>query len=66
MPFATSISDCADYMMYNFLRPERKTGAYFVDNNGDDTTKSIYFGQDEVRAKVWDHSVERTGLGEKP
>jgi hypothetical protein len=49
-------------MIYNLLRPEHKTGAYFINNKGDDATKNQYFGNDDVRKKVWDHSVEVTGL----
>lgn len=62
LPFTTSVADCADWMIYNLLRPEHKTGAYFVTNKGDHATKNQYFGNDDVRKKVWDHSVEVTGL----
>ena|ERR1700736_5320106 len=65
MPFLSSISDCADFMTYNFLRPDRKTGAYFVNSIGEDTSKCQYFGNEDVRTKLWKHSVERTGLVEK-
>ena len=51
-------------MIYNMLRPEHKIGAHFINNKGDETSKSPYFGNDDVREKVWQHSVEVTGLEE--
>jgi len=62
LPFATSVADCSDWMIYNLLRPEHKTGAYFVTNKGDHANRSRYFGNEDIRKKVWDHSVEVTGL----
>jgi hypothetical protein len=63
--FAVSPADCAEYMVYNLLRPEYKTGAHFISNKGDDATKSQYFGNADVRKAVWDHSMEVSGLQEK-
>jgi hypothetical protein len=63
-PLATSPADCAEYMLYNLLRPEHKVGAYFIDNKANGATKSQYFGNEDVRKKVWDHAVEVTGLSE--
>jgi hypothetical protein len=62
--FGVSQDDCAEYMIYNMLRPEHKIGAHFIDNKGDEASKSPYFGNDDIRAKVWQHSVEVTGLEE--
>jgi hypothetical protein len=62
LPFSTSATDCAEYMVYNLLRPEHKSGAHFVDNKGGDASKSQYFGNEEIRRKVWDHAMEATGL----
>ena len=53
---------CAEYMVYNLLRPEHKTGGHYVSDEGDETTKSQYFGNDDLRAKVWQHAVEVTDL----
>jgi hypothetical protein len=63
-PFTTTAADCAEYMVYNLLRPEHKVGAHFVDSKGNDATKSQYFGNEDVGKKVWDHAVEVTGLSE--
>jgi len=63
-PFGVSQDECAEYMIYNLLRPEHKTGAHFVNNKGDEASKSSYFGNDDIRAKVWQHSAEVTGLEE--
>ena len=62
IPFSVSAADCAEYMVYNLLRPEHRTGAYYINNKGDDATKSQYHGNEDVRKKVWDHAVEVTGL----
>ena len=64
-PFAVSIEDCADYMVFNMLREEHKTGAHFISNHGDETKKSRYYRNGDVRAKVWEHSVDVTGLNER-
>ena len=53
---------CADYMVYNLLRPEHKTGAHFITDHGDDANKSRYFGNESIRKGVWDHAAELTGL----
>lgn len=62
MPLATSVEDCAEYMVYNLLRPEHKTGAHFITNKGDEATKSKYHANDDIRAKVWQHAVDVTNL----
>lgn len=64
-PFLVSPEDCGEYMIYGLLRPESKTGAYFVTNLGDNATKSPYFGDNDTRSKVWNHAVEVTGLESK-
>jgi len=63
--FAVSQDECAEYMIYNLLRPEHKTGAHFIDNTGNETSKGKYYENDDVRAKVWKHAVEVTGLEDK-
>jgi hypothetical protein len=65
IPFSVSINDCAEYMVYNLLRPEHKTGPHFISNKGDETSVSRYFENQEVRNKVWDHAVGITGLEER-
>jgi len=61
-PLAVSVADSADYMIYNLLRPENKSGSHFVDNKGNPTKKSKYYGDEALRKKVWDHSAEVTGV----
>jgi hypothetical protein len=65
LPFSVSAEDCAEYMIFNMLRKEHKTGAYFVTNKGDHATKSRYYGNEDVRKKVWAHAVDVTGLEAK-
>jgi len=49
-------------MVYNLLRPEHRTGSYFLDNHGEDVKqKGYYFGNKEIRDKVWKHAEEVTG-----
>ena len=62
LPLTVSVEECSEYMLYNMLRPEHKTGAHFVTNTGDEAKKSRYFANEDVSAKVWQHSVEVTGL----
>ena len=64
-PLAVSTEECAEYMIYNMLRPEHRNGAHFVSTKGDETNKSRYHGNDDIRAKVWQHAVEVTGLEDK-
>jgi hypothetical protein len=59
------MEECAEYMIYNMLRPEHRTGAHFVSTKGDEAKKSRYYGNDDIRAKVWQHAVEVTGLEDK-
>lgn len=60
--FTISADECAEYMVYNLLRPEHKTGAHFINDKGDDAAKSKYFGKKDIREKLWNYSVESTGL----
>jgi len=62
LPFTVSVEECSEYMVYNMLRPEHKSGAHFITNKGDEAKKSRYFANEDVRTKVWQHSVEVTGL----
>ena len=61
-PLSTSQDDCGDYMVYNLLRPENRTGAHFVDNRGDAAKKNMYFGIAEMRDIVWKHALKVTAL----
>lgn len=63
-PFLVSASDCGEYMIYNLLRPEHRTGAHFISDKGDEANKSRYYGDEAVRKKVWEHAVEVTGLSQ--
>jgi len=49
-------------MIYNILRPENRTGAHFYNNTGDNAKTSMYFGNTEMRKKVWEHASKVTGL----
>ena len=57
-----SREDCGENMIYNLLRPEHRTGTYYLDNHGEDVKqKGYYYGNQEIRDKVWKHAEEVTG-----
>ena len=60
--FSATPVDCAEYMIYHLTRPDHKTGAYFISNNGEDAVKNKYLEQSDTRQKVWDHGMEVAGL----
>lgn len=61
-PLSVSQDDCANYMIYNLLRPEDRTGAHFVNNKGDSAGSGMYFGNAEMRDTVWKHASKVSGL----
>lgn len=56
-----SPDDCAEYMLSAMYRctPGR---AHRIHSDGSDLGKKAYFGNDEVREKLWEHSKEVTGV----
>ncbi|TFY63880.1 hypothetical protein EVJ58_g2986 [Rhodofomes roseus] len=55
-PFATSIDDCGEYMLYALLNGG--AGAPRQGEHGDDLGQVGYYGGDEVRERVWAHTTE--------
>ena len=61
-PFMVTAEVCSEYMIYNLLRPEHKTGGHFINDHGDETKKNRYFRDESFRKAVWDHAAVVTGL----
>ncbi|CCM05845.1 uncharacterized protein FIBRA_08081 [Fibroporia radiculosa] len=55
-PFMTPASDCAEYMLYGLL--DAGPGVHRRDNKGDNMGQKRYYGSDEARRRLWDHTVE--------
>ncbi|KAH9892461.1 hypothetical protein C8Q73DRAFT_746333 [Cubamyces lactineus] len=54
-PFSVAPEDCAEYMLYGLLQTEK--GKFSRRNaSGDDIGKSRYFGTEEERKAVWEHT----------
>ncbi|PBK75531.1 NAD(P)-binding protein [Armillaria solidipes] len=54
-PFTISPKDCAEYMWHGTL--QKAAGAFRVSNRGEDMGKKRYFGDEEQRQKLWDHTA---------
>ena len=55
-PFATHPDVCAEYMLYGLFTGEK--GAFRRGDKGDDVGKKKYFGSEEARKKLWEHTAE--------
>ncbi|PCH35022.1 NAD(P)-binding protein [Wolfiporia cocos MD-104 SS10] len=55
-PITVSPEDCAEYLLYALLTGG--PGAHRVDNKAGDMGKRRYFGSDEARERLWEHTVE--------
>ena len=54
--FATTPEDCAEYMLYGLFQSDK--GACRRSTRGDDIGKYRYYGSEEARKRVWEHSKE--------
>jgi len=57
-PFSTSQGDCAELMLFSLL--DGKKGVYRRDEKGDEIGMKAYYGTEEGRIKLWEHTVEVT------
>ncbi|TFK46511.1 NAD(P)-binding protein [Heliocybe sulcata] len=55
-----SPEDAGHYLLHGLLRGAENGGVYRRDSNGVDIGKSKYFGSDEKRKAVWEHTVKTT------
>ncbi|KAJ3970168.1 hypothetical protein EV361DRAFT_972019 [Lentinula raphanica] len=56
----TSKEDCGEYMLNGMLNVANGPGAWRIDSHGEDLAKKRYYGSDEERKKLWEHTVEVT------
>ncbi|KAG7451053.1 uncharacterized protein BT62DRAFT_916152 [Guyanagaster necrorhizus] len=54
-PFAISPEDCAEYMWHGTL--QKAAGVFRVGSRGEDLGKKRYFGNEEQREKLWNHTA---------
>jgi hypothetical protein len=57
-PFSVSQEVCAEYMWFGLFGGQR--GMYRRGSKGEDLGKKRYFGSEEARKKLWEHTVETT------
>jgi len=57
-PFSHSQDECAELMLYALL--DGKKGAFRRDENGDDIGMTSYYGDEEARKKLWEHTIAIT------
>ncbi|KAE9405839.1 hypothetical protein BT96DRAFT_955108 [Gymnopus androsaceus JB14] len=56
----TSRQDCGEYMLNGILNVAKTPGAWRLGSRGEDLAKKRYYGSEEERKKLWEHTVEAT------
>ncbi|KAJ3991806.1 NAD(P)-binding protein [Lentinula boryana] len=56
----TSPEDCGEYMLNGIVNVANAPGAWRIDSHGEDLGKKRYYGSEEERKKLWQHTVEAT------
>jgi len=57
-PFTVSPLDCAEYLWHGIYANSFKPGASRVGSNGEDLGKKKYYGDNEQRTRLWEHTEE--------
>jgi len=57
-PFSLSPTDCAAYLWHGIYSNSSKPGAFRVGSNGEDLGQKNYYGDDEQRTRLWEHTEE--------
>lgn len=57
-PFTTSLQETGEYMLHGLLN--RKEGFWRVGSRAEDLGMKNYFGSEEARKKLWEHTVKAT------
>ncbi|KAF8875176.1 hypothetical protein BD779DRAFT_1564344 [Infundibulicybe gibba] len=57
-PFSASPAECADYMLHSLLN--NGNGVFRTGSLGEDLGKKRYFGTEQARKKLWEHTLEST------
>ncbi|KAJ4475533.1 hypothetical protein J3R30DRAFT_3294682 [Lentinula aciculospora] len=56
----TSKEDCGEFMLNGILNVATAPGAWRISSHGEDIAKKRYYGSEEERKKLWEHTVEAT------
>lgn len=59
---ATPQADAGEYLLNGLLNTASTPGAWRLGEYGQDIKNARYFGDAESRKKLWDHTVEATGV----
>jgi len=57
-PLYVSPIECGEYMWNAIYHTASSPGAWRTGSKGEDLGKSRYFGDEDQRRKLWDHTVE--------
>ncbi|THU97577.1 NAD(P)-binding protein [Dendrothele bispora CBS 962.96] len=59
-PFTVSVRDCGEYLLHGIVNTMNHPGAWRITNDGSDLGKKNYYGSDEDRKALWEHTVQVT------
>ncbi|KAJ2922943.1 hypothetical protein H1R20_g14109, partial [Candolleomyces eurysporus] len=59
-PFLVTRHDCAEYMWHGLLTST--DGAIRFDNHGENLEGKRYYGSEEAKTKLWEHTVDATNV----
>ncbi|GLB40820.1 putative KR domain containing protein [Lyophyllum shimeji] len=59
-PFTTSLHETGEYMLHGLLN--RKEGFWRVGSRAEDLGMKNYFGSEEARKRLWEHTVKATAV----
>jgi hypothetical protein len=57
-PFSLSPDECAEFMLHALIDGEN--GVFRRGSKGQDIGKTRYFGSEDARKKLWEHTIEAT------
>ena len=61
-PFSTSYNDAGEYMLHGLLNSSSAGGFFRAGSRGEDIGMKRWFGSEEARKKLWQHTVEATSV----
>ncbi|PPQ88961.1 hypothetical protein CVT25_005060 [Psilocybe cyanescens] len=59
-PFSVTQDECAEYLWSGLLNTT--AGTYRMGSKGEDIGKKGYYGNEELRQKLWEHTIEATNV----
>ncbi|KIK51517.1 hypothetical protein GYMLUDRAFT_50529 [Collybiopsis luxurians FD-317 M1] len=63
--FSRSQEDEGEYLLHGLFSTVSRPGSWRINENGEDMGMAKYFGDDESRRRLWEHTVEVTGSMER-